>query len=133
MDPIREAISAVLTADSELATLTTGIHHRKAPPGSQEPYCVFFKQAGTDAQALSGPALRNQLWAVKGVCRGGEAEAAEDIDQRLQELLDGAPLDVDGMEGLYLQRESDIEFGQDDAGEVIHHAGGSYRVIVDPA
>lgn len=128
--PVRVALYGLLSDDDMLKGLAAGgLHHQRAPEGTTPPYVIFNKQSGVPVWSF-GDFFSNQLWQVKGICRGGDAEGAEAIDARCAELLNDAPLDIDGHETLYLRRESDVDYPQDDAGETIFHVGGLYRLMV---
>jgi len=130
--PIRAALFGLLNANDTLKGLATGgIHHQRAPEGTKPPYCVFNKQAGTEIWSMT-EAFKNQVWQVKGICRGGDAEEAEAIDERCAELLNDAPLEIAGHATMCLRRESDVDYPQDDGGETIFHVGGLYRLYAEP-
>lgn len=133
VDPIRAAISGLLKGDAELSSLVVGaeeggIFHLRAPADAEFPYCVFNKQSGLPIRAMGTVAFVNQLWLVKGICRGGDQGEAEAIDARCEELLDGAPLTIEGFNLLACERETDVVYPEDDAGETIFHVGALYRI-----
>lgn len=133
MDPVRVAIRSHLAADATLKGLLSAgdaIYHAFAPETSEYPYAIFNRMSGTPVWAMtSTPALRSELWLVKGVTRGNQADAAEAIDSRCDELLNDAPLEITGRTLLYIRRESDMPaYNEVDSGEAIFHVGGLYRV-----
>jgi Protein of unknown function (DUF3168) len=128
VDPIRAAIFAVLDGDPTLSELATGVHHLRAPAEAEFPYAIFNKQSGLPIRAMGTVAFVNQLWLVKGLCRGGDQGEAEAIDARCETLLDGADLDIEGFNLLACERETDVIFPEDDAGETIFHVGALYRI-----
>jgi hypothetical protein len=131
-DPIRVALYGLLSDDDTLNGLATGgIHHQRAPEGTTGAYAVFHKQSGVEVWSMAD-AAQNQLWLLKGVCRGGDAEEAEAIDARCEELLNAAKVPIDGHQLLDLRRESDVDYPQDDGGETIFHVGGLYRLQTLP-
>jgi len=138
MDPLRKAMRARLVADATLKALLAkpdAIYHAFAPEGAQYPYVIFNAQT-PDMPLLSmgkKPALIEYLWLVKGVVRGTKADAAEDIDARCTELLNDAPLTIEGKTLLYVLRESGMPpYSEVDSGEPIFHRGGLYRIKVEP-
>lgn len=134
MSALRTAIFEALDGDVALEDLVEDrIFHKVAPQGSTYPFVVFGKQAGTPQRTFRGPAVRSDLWMVKGVDRGPSASAAEEVDAALEAVLDDAELSVAGAELLYLRRESDLDYTEVLDGETFHHVGGLYRVVVEPA
>lgn len=129
-DPVRDAIFAVLVDDTELGDLAPGgIWHREAAQGTRPPLVIFTKVSGVRSYAFAGPPLKDQVWTVKGV---GDADSAEDIDQRCQELLAGANLAVDGHDlRLAPMAEDDVNYGEETDGEHYEHIGTHYRLVVE--
>lgn len=127
-DPIRAALSAVLDGDDTLGDLATGVYHLRAPADAEFPFAIFNKQSGLPIRAMRTVAFVNQLWMVKGLCRGGDQGEAEAIDARCAELLDGADLTIEGFDLLACERETDVVFPEDDSGETIFHVGALYRI-----
>jgi hypothetical protein len=134
-DPIRAAIGGLLSGDEALRALATGgVHHGMAPQAADYPFVVFHRQSGVMVWSMRD-FWRNQVWTVKGVCRDGDAAAAEAIDARCEELLNDATMDIEGARLMYLRRESDIPPLQAtaDNGGIIFQVGGMYRVQAEPA
>lgn len=130
--PTRKALYELLSGDSDLSSIATGgVYHRVAPENTEPPYVIFHRQAGTEVWSMTD-AFKNELWLVKGVSRGGSASLAEDIDIRCEELLNDAALSISDSTLLYLRRESTVDYGQADSGEMIHHVGGLYRCFRQP-
>jgi hypothetical protein len=134
MDPVRKALYGLLSADSGLSGLAPhGVHHRKAPQGTAFPYVVLFKYAGERRDTFDPEDFhKDEVWIVKGVCRGPEAEQAEAIDARCEKLLHNAPIAIEGSQTLYVCRDSDLDYGEDDKSADIHHVGGKYRLLYQP-
>lgn len=127
-DPIRVALFGVLNGDDELKALATGgIHHQRAPEGTTGPYAIFHKQSGVAIWSMRDVS-QDELWLVKGLCRGGDAEEAEAIDARCEALLNDATFEIAGFDLLGIRRESDVAYPEDDGGETIFHVGGLYRL-----
>ena len=133
VDPIRAAIFAVLSADDTLAECApNGIHHLRAPQGTEAPYAIFNEQSGVGVRSFRDKS-KNQLWLVKGVCRGGDQGEAEAIDARCEQLLDRASFEIEGLDLLGCEWHSPVIYPEDDDGETIYHVGALYRIQTIPA
>jgi hypothetical protein len=131
--PIRAALYAALANDEEIKALATGVYHQLAPETAAYPFVIFNRQSGVSVRRMGGEAYRNQVWQVQGLARGGSAAAAEAIDERCAELLDGAALEIAGFTTLAVTRESGLDYAEEDNGEIIHHVVGLYRLQVQRA
>lgn len=134
MDPVREALRTHLMATPAVTSLlgaANNIFHRVAPRNATPPFVVFHRQAETDHWTFAGQPLERDLWAVKAISRGA-ADAAEDIAKAITAALNDAAITVDGYALLNLRRESKIDYGEQADAETWHHAGGLYRVDIDP-
>ena len=78
--------------------------------------------------STSGRAIEEQdTWLVKGVVRAPSADRAEEIADKIKELLNDKPLS--GFASLtYLRRESDVDYGEVIEGVQYRHAGALYRL-----
>jgi len=138
MDSVRKAIGEALVEDEALAALLSKpgeIHHDKAPADAAYPYAIFRLQSPErPSWTMQGPpAFEEMLWLVKGVCRGLDAEGAEDINTRCAEILNDADLEITGPSLRFCLRESGMPpYSEDDSGETIYHRGSLYRVVVEP-
>lgn len=135
MDPIRVAIVQHLLATSAVTNLLGApgnVFHGVAPANATPPYVVLHRQAGTPEWAFAGPPMEDDLWTIKGICRGSSAGQADDIDAALVATLTDAALSVSGYALLYLRWESKIGYPERDDATLWHHAGRIYRVKVDP-
>lgn len=138
MDALRAAIGGALGADAGLEALLSApgeIHHDKAPADAKYPYLIFREQSPPLPLWAMGrkPAVEESLWLVKGVCRGLDAEGAEDINTRCQEVLNDAELEIEGMTKLFCLREAGMPpYSEEDTGETIYHRGSLFRVKVQP-
>jgi hypothetical protein len=131
-DPIRVALYGLLSGDDTLNELAPGgIHHQRVPAGTTGAYAIFNKQSGVPVRSF-GDASKNELWLVKGLCRGDDQEEAEAIDARCKELLDKARFEIVGSQLLGIERETDVIIPEDDAGETIFHVGALYRLQTLP-
>jgi Protein of unknown function (DUF3168) len=135
VDPIRVAIVQHLLATPAVTSLLgapNNVFHGTAPAKATPPYVVLHRQAGTPEWTFDGPPLENDLWTIKGICRGSSAGQADAIDAALVAALTDAALPVAGYALLYLRWESKVGYPERDDGEIWHHSGRIYRVKVDP-
>ena len=130
-DPIRVALASYLASDAALMSLATGVHHLRAPAEAEFPYVIFNMQSGQPRWSMRD-ASNNDLWLVKGLCRGGDQGPAEAIDARCAALLDHPSFPIAGFDLLGVQRETAVRYPEDDAGETIFHVGSLYRVQTFP-
>lgn len=133
MNPVRAAIFAKL-ADSDdlvdaLADGADGICHRAADTDIVPPFVIMHKQAGTPSRFMrNDTVLENELWLVKGVCRGETGEDAEAIHELIIDALDNRNIEIDGHVAIKLLRTEDIDYGEISDGDQWHHVGALYRV-----
>jgi Protein of unknown function (DUF3168) len=140
---IRNALYQRLTADASLLDLLatpTSVFDEKAPQGAPRPYVVISRPSNvTTARTFGGAAIDNDLWQLKAIDgpRGDgtkpSASTAEDIAQRIDFLLDGHQLDIEGRTGLWLAREGGIRYPEDDGQSTIWHVGSRFRLLSHPA
>lgn len=136
-DPkIAAAIFSILDADTALSSLLSGpheIHQDYAPEKAVLPYVVFSLHTGarTD-RSFRGGHVRDQLWLVKGICRGRSATVARGIDFRCEQLLDEAEISLAAGRSLNMRREQDVSLPDADSGETIYQRGGLYRLRSTP-
>lgn len=131
MNPVRTALHAALSGDSTLTSLLSSpgaIHHQRAPQNAKTPYVILHKQAGNPRWTFKDH-TQWDLWTVKAVDRGKTAKNAEAIAARIDVVLNDAALTVTGKRHLYLRRETDVDYGEDDGGETFRHVGGVYRLV----
>jgi hypothetical protein len=136
VDPIRGALFAVLDGDAELSSLVTGtdeggVFHLRAPAEAEFPYVVFNEQSGLPMRSFRDSS-KNQLWLIKGLCRGGDQGEAEAIDARCAALFDRGRFEIEGFDLLGCERGTDVRYPEDDSGETIFHVGALYRVQTYP-
>lgn len=136
-DPeIAAAIQGVLDGNAALAALLSAPHaifQDYAPENSELPYVIFTLHTGTRTErGMHGSHIRDQLWLVKGICRGKSAAPARQIDFRCEQLLDETEFAVASGRVLNLRREQDISLSQPDSGETIYQRGGLYRFRSEP-
>lgn len=137
MSSLREAIYSRLHGDATLTAMLaepTAIYHRLAPKEAAYPFAVFHKMTAPRQLAFNGGELRWPIWLVKAVDRSPNASRAEEIDERIEALLDNAPVTVSGFTNSFLRREMDLpeSTSKDDMGEILQEPGGLYRFSLDP-
>lgn len=135
MDPVREAIGQWLLADAALVALLsapTAVFHKQALRTADFPYVLFHRQAGNERRTFGGSSGTGELWTVKGVDRNMNAENAEAIATAIRLSLEDAELVIDGKPVQSIVRETLVDYSEGDGAEIIHHAGGIYRVDVQP-
>lgn len=131
---VPNALYEWLSADETLGALLSAadaIFPEEAPEGTEYPFIVYQQMSGVVERAFRGNKARNQIWLVKGICRGGDPEPAEAIDRRLETLLDDASLPLEGRRLIGLLREADAPGHEIDGGELITYRGGLYRVVFE--
>lgn len=123
------------TLNNLLGTPATGysksIYYQVAPAGADYPLIVFNKQAGTPTYTFKNghAAIDTEVWMVKGVDRSDTADKADAIQSRLDALLTDGALTISGATQMYLRRQSDFDFAEDEDGELYRHAGSNYRLL----
>lgn len=132
-DPVRKAIYQHLAADSDLSELAVGgIHYGEAPADTPYPFAIFHLHSPGLVWSMRS-AFRDELWGVKGVCRGRDAEEAESIHARCAELLTDPALTIEGHDLLCLFPEIGMPLPPEpDNGETIYQAGNLYRLRAQP-
>lgn len=130
-DPIRIGLATLLSDDGALSAISTGVYHLRAPAEAEFPYVIFNEQSGLPIRSFRD-ASKNQLWLVKGVCRGSDQGQSEAIDSRCEALLDKQRFAIEGLELLGCERQTDVIYPEDDAGETIFHVGALYRIQTLP-
>lgn len=133
MNALDTAIYSRLQGGTALTTLlagTTSVYHLQAPEGAAYPYCVWNIQGGGD-ENLDANRTKNLVVFVRGYSKTSAAQAGS-VDSQIDTLLHLSPLTVSGWTNIWLARETDLETVQTEAsGQVIHMAGGMYRVRLD--
>jgi hypothetical protein len=135
---VRHAIFETLLADAQFVALLSApdaVYHRVAPQDARFPFVIVHKQAGIPVWAFSDgdDATDSELWTVKAVDRDSSANTTEALQGRIRTLLHDAPLEVDDYAVLFCRRERDVDYGEVEEGNVIHHLGDQYRVMKEPA
>lgn len=132
-DPIRKAFYSFLDADAELGELApNGIHYGEAPADTPYPFVVFHRHVPGFVWSMRSY-FNDDLWLVKGVSRGLDAEQAESINGRCLELLNDGDLQIEGANLMYLRAENGMPpLHEPDNGETIYQAGTLYRLKSEP-
>lgn len=121
----------ILSADTALAGELGGtfIYNKQPPQTPADKYVIFQWQGGGD-ENQSPHRTRNVIYTVRGVART-QADAAT-IDGLIDDLLHHQTLTVSGWTNFWTARESDVNFVEQDEGEVNrYHVGGLYRIRLD--
>jgi hypothetical protein len=127
-----------LAGDSTLTNLlgappagkTHSIYDAFALPGAGYPLVVLNKQSGVPTYAMATtPALETDMWLVKAIDKNIGADTAEAIATRLNTLLTDGVLSISGATQLYLRRQSDVDYEEEDDGVVYRHVGSLYRLV----
>jgi hypothetical protein len=85
-----------------------------------------------DVQMFGGRAYEDGLYLVKAVARSDSSGDAEAAAARIDEILDGGDLDIDGYGLMVMQRESRIRLTEEDPVDLSiewYHRGGRYQVM----
>ena len=141
--PVRRGIYGKLTSDwgagsntlrALLATSAPGwskpIYHHIAPDTAEYPFIVFWKESGLPVEAMQDPsAFENDIWVVKCIDDEPSADRAEAVAARVQTLLNDATFTISGAELLYLRRQGDVEYSEEQDGVLYRHAGARYRLV----
>lgn len=120
-----------LSTDSDLITALGGtiIYNKQAPQGVDDPYVVFNWQGGGDLNE-SPTRMRGLVYQVRAIATTQGTAAA--VDAFIDAALHKQALTVSGWSNIWLARETDINFVEQDTSGVAHyHVGGLYRIIID--
>ena len=149
---VRRALYGKMAGDTTLNNMLStqrpqgrskSIYYGHAPDGAGFPYVIFNKQSGTPVYTFkTGPAVGdghaiadNELWLIKGVTHVADGfpdslDSADNIASRLDALLTDASLSmVATVAQLYLRRETDVAFPEEEDGETYFHHGALYRLM----
>ena len=128
---VRHGLYAKLTGASSVTSLVgTRIYHGVAPTGSDYPFVIFSKQTGTPRHAMGAVAFDTQLWLVKVVARDSTSNTAEDAATAIDAVLNNSTLTLSSGTTIGILRESDIDYLEDEDGQLFRHHGGLYRISV---
>ncbi len=131
MNPVREALYEALSGATAVTNLladgTGGVYHKEAPANAQTPFVILAKQSGR-RQWTFEDSLRWDRWLVKAVDRK-RSGVAEDIDEAVDVLLSDLTLTITGRRHLFLRRETDVDYPEQDGAETYRHVGGIYGLV----
>lgn len=123
-------LKTVLSGDTELATLVSGVYDSKAPQGAVMPYVLFSLQApSADVVVVGNIRLGNRpLYLVRAVCEGPSFGPVRTIADMIDDLLHGASgSNVDGI--IYgCAREQPFKLLETTEGKDFRWMGGIYRL-----
>lgn len=135
----RRAIYGKMVGDSTLtgmlgapaAGYSQNVYYQQAPDGAKFPYIIFSKQAGTPTYTFQTgqAAFDAEVWLVKGVDLATSADTVDAIAARLDALLTDGALSISGRSQMYLRRESDVDYSEEDKGQLYRHAGALFRLV----
>ena len=120
-----------LSGNADLITALggTAIYNKQAPQSPGTKYVIFQWQGGGDENE-SPNRMRNVVYTVKAIAQGQATAAA--IDTKIDAALHDQTLTVSGYTNIWLAREDDVNFSeQDSSGVTWFHVGGIYRIIID--
>ena len=112
----------------------TAVYQYLAPEGVSPPYVIYQRQSQVPINVLSGVAIENAVYMVKGVTEGPSAVLAGSVAGAIDTLLQDQTLGtVTGYTHIHLRRESSIDYVENDSGVRYAHRGATYRIMVDPS
>lgn len=133
MNEIDAALYTVLINDAQLGTLgSSGVYHMLALAGAMLPFMTYGKQSGEDVYTQGQRAGRVLLYQVKMVAADISVLAANNIMDRVDELLTDVPLTLTSWINTYIRRVADIEYAEVIEGRVFMHVGGVWRIEIVP-
>lgn len=138
MNATRKAIEDTLHSSAPLLALlgapvspfSAAIYAREAPSGAEFPLIIIGKGSGVRRWSFKGFPMEPQVWRVIAVSQGSSSKA-EDIDERCEALLNDAALSITSYANLYIRRDADVDYRQDQDGEAHYYVGGEYRLITE--
>jgi hypothetical protein len=129
--PIKRGIVRHARSDALLKTaLIGGIHERFAPEKVKYPFMVYDIVAAPYASLWGSRVIVTLVDLVVFAENGVDAN---NVDQLIFNVFDGAQITVDGQTTLICRRVSDIPGGPDidSEGKKIYQIGGSYEIWTD--
>jgi hypothetical protein len=130
---IWRALVATLRSNASLrAALTGGIHEGVAPEAVSYPHCVWTPVVpGLPEDAPSPVTRRSRMYIALAdvIVVSRNSVEASNLDQSVNEVLDGASLSVTGQTALICHRVADIRLpDSDEEGRKVYRVGGSYEI-----
>lgn len=139
MKALDDAIYSRLTGDSTLVALLssgTAVYPHVAPQNAVLPYVIFaFRDPHEDSYVYTGRAYETFSYLIKGVTGPSEDhQPAMAISERIDALITDTLPAPTGYSMMYRRRVNRVEYPEKlEAGEIFWHAGGVYRIMIDPA
>ena len=134
---IPSALYDILMGDATLTGLlatykgTASVFGPGVPNHADFPYVTFRKIGGAPDNTTPSD-MRSYLYSVVGFSEDSQSEANQ-IDNRVDELLDGHSLSLSGYTTLWMKRETElpeiVEHPNDN--KLIYRSGAYYRIIID--
>lgn len=129
----KEALYAHLVGDTELVSLlhdVESVYERNGPQEAVFPFVVYFKKTGVPEYSFGeGPNFYDdETWVIKGIDRDDSARKAQVIADRIEVLVNDAPLAINGHDLLFLRKYQDLDYTETEPGNTIHHIGAEYRL-----
>jgi hypothetical protein len=127
MMAVDNALYELLNADAELKTLAPGgVFRGTGDEDAATPFVSYQQQAG-DRRYTFGSGWRDLTYQIKAVDQNDDSEPAARVQARLEALLQGAVLTLDGYRTLIVSQVSDIEY--EEPGErPWQHVGGLWEI-----
>jgi len=121
------------TAAASLGGLgITGVYRFIAPQTATAPFVIFNEMSGVDYWTFNDRERKSLTYQVKVVATGHSGSVVSAANDRFDTLLNDVPLTLTGWSCKRIRRESDVEYIEDDDGKLYTHAGGIFRIDVEP-
>ena len=130
MMAVDNALYALLSADAQLRSLAPGgVFRNTADQDAETPFVTFNQQDGRRDYTF-GSVIRPLTYQIKAVDQNEDSEPAQRVQERLEALLQGAVLSLDGgRRTLIVSQTGDIEY--EEPGErPWQHVGGTWEITV---
>ncbi|MCK9628459.1 MAG: DUF3168 domain-containing protein [Bacteroidales bacterium] len=111
----------------------TAIYQYLAPENTDAPYVIYQRMSQIPEYVLSGVAMEDAIYMVKGVTEGPSAVIAGSVASAIDTLLQDQALTITGYAHLYLRRESSVDYTEMTEGVRYSHRGATYRIIGSPS
>ena len=137
MSRVPEALYAKLTTTAAVTNLLSdpaAVFEKKAPAEALPPYVVFQKYDGRPERTYGASANRidKEIWIVKAICEGETSVPADRIAEAIDTALDHQDRVIAGRSTLIVERQSDLDYPEQDGGVTYHHVGALYSVWTQP-
>ena len=127
MMAVDNALYALLDGDAELKRLAPGgVYRGTGDQDAPTPFVTYNQQSG-DRRYTLGSGWRELTYQIKAVDQNDDSEPAQRVQERLEALLQGRLLVLDGHRTLLCSQVSDIEY--EEPGErPWQHVGGLWEI-----